>query len=174
MNQGTLIGLVDIGFRTTDFVVVEIQENGSFVPKAKLSGTVDDGVNNLYRDIRQAYKTQTGGADLSEHYISRILKDEQLTYKGNKIDFSHIIQSSKKSIATNIVDRLKNVWAEESDLFDAIFLAGGGGELFEPFIQPHFDNRLLKITESQFANTIGYLRLGKSVFDQLERRKSVI
>jgi len=174
MHQGSLIGLIDIGFRTTDFVVVEIQENGSFVPKAKLSGTVDDGVNNLYRDIRQAYKTQTGGADLSEHYISRILKDERLMYKGNKIDFSQIIQSSKKSIATNIVDRLKNVWAEESDLFDAIFLAGGGGELFEPYIQPHFDNRLLKITESQFANTIGYLRLGKAVFDQLERRKPVM
>jgi plasmid segregation protein ParM len=175
MNQGSLIGLIDIGFRTTDFVVVEIQENGSFVPKAKLSGTVDDGVNNLYRDIRQSFKTQTGGADLSELYINRILKDEQLKYKGNSIDFSQIIQSSKKSIATNIVDRLKNVWAEESDLFDAIFLAGGGGELFEPFIQPHFDNRLLKITESQFANTIGYLRLGKSVFEQLERRhKSVM
>ena len=97
---------------------------------------------------------QTGGADLSEQYINRILKDERLTYKGNKIDFSQIIESSKKSIATNIVDRLKNVWAEESDLFDAIFLAGGGGELFEPYIQPHFDNRLLKITESQFANAI--------------------
>ncbi|MFC5591705.1 hypothetical protein ACFPRA_22725 [Sporosarcina soli] len=174
MSQGSLIGLIDIGFRTTDFVVVEIQENGSFIPKAKLSGTVDDGVNNLYRDIRQAYKTQTGGADLSEHYISRILKDGKLTYKGNQIDFSHIIQSSKRSIATNIVDRLKNVWAEESDLFDSIFLAGGGGELFEPYIQPHFDNRLLKITESQFANAIGYLRLGKSVFDQLKRRKSVM
>ena len=69
MNNGSLVGLIDIGFRTTDFVVVEIQENGSFIPKAKLSGTVDDGVNNLYRDIRQAYKTQTGGADFSEHYL---------------------------------------------------------------------------------------------------------
>ena len=56
---------------------------------------------------------------------------------------------------------------EETDLFDAIFLAGGGGELFYTSIQSHFDNRLELIKESQFANVIGYLRLGKSKFDRL-------
>lgn len=170
MSEGSLIGLIDIGFRTTDFVVVEIQENGSFIPKIKLSGTVDDGVINLHRDIRQAYKVKTGGADLNEFHLSRVLKDHSLSYKGKRIDFSEIIQASKKSISTNIVDRLKNVWGEESDLFDAIFLAGGGGKIFEPFIQPQFDNRMIKINESQFANAIGYLRLGKSVFNQIERK----
>ena len=33
MSRGSLIGLIDIGFRTTDFVVVEIQQNGSFIPR---------------------------------------------------------------------------------------------------------------------------------------------
>ncbi len=168
MNQGSLVALIDIGFRTTDFVVVEIQKDGSFIPNAKLSGTVDEGVINLHRDIRQAYKTKTGGADLNEYYISRILRNEFLNYKGQRIDFKDIIYASKKSIATNISDRLKAVWAEESDLFDGIFLAGGGGNLFESFIQPNFDDRLILITESQFANAIGYLRLGKSLFEVKE------
>lgn len=167
MTEGSLIGLIDIGFRTTDFVVVEIKGNGAFTPKAKLSGTVDDGVVNLHRDIRQAFKTKTGGADLNEFHLNRVLRDQTLKYKGEKIDFADIISMSKKSIAANIVDRLKSVWGEESDLFDAIFLAGGGGNMFENLIQPQFDNRLIKVTESQFANAIGYLRLGKSVFDKL-------
>lgn len=164
MHEGSLIGLIDIGFRTTDFVVVEIQKNGGFAPKAKLSGTVDEGVINLHRDVRQAYKTETGGADLKEYHLNRIMTQGYLPYKGKRLEFADIIEASKKSISMNIVDRLKNAWGEEADLFDAIFLAGGGGELFEPYVQKPFDNRLIKIRESQFANAIGYLRLGNSIF----------
>lgn len=168
MDEGSLIALIDIGFRTTDFVVVEIQENGSFSPMAKLSGTIDEGVVNLHRDIRQAYKTKTGGADLNEFHMSRILRNGVIKYKGKEIDFKEIISASKKSIATNISDRLKSVWVEEADLFDAIFLAGGGGSLFESTIQPHFEGRLSIIKESQFANAIGYLRLGKLLSSKIK------
>lgn len=164
MHEGSMVGLIDIGFRTTDFVVVEIQKNGSFIPKTKLSGTIDEGVINLHRDIRQAFKKETGGADLKEMHLNRILNQGFLPYKGKKISFDETIEASKNSIALNIVDRLKNAWGEEVDVFDGIFLAGGGGELFEPYIQKPFDNRLLKIQESQFANTIGYLRLGNTIF----------
>ncbi|QKY69434.1 ParM/StbA family protein [Lentibacillus sp. CBA3610] len=171
MTEGNIIALIDIGFRTTDFVVVEMQENGAFVPKAKLSGTIDEGVINLHRDIRQLFKAKTGGADLNESNISRVLKHEYITYKGQRIEFSEAVRESKQSIATNIADRLKGVWAEESDLFDAIFVAGGGGKLFESFLQPHFDNRLECITENQFANTIGYLRLGKTLLQPEHHQK---
>ncbi|MFD1362728.1 ParM/StbA family protein [Lentibacillus salinarum] len=164
MREGSIIGLIDIGFRTTDFVVVEMKQGGSFVPKTKLSGTVDEGVINLYREIRQAYKTKTGGADLSESYVDRILRDRELTYRGEKMDFSQVIGRSLQAITANIVDRLKSVWAEESDLFDAIFLAGGGGTLFAEHFQPAFDHRLKTIPSSQFANAVGYARLGKAVF----------
>lgn len=168
MKKGILVGLVDIGFRTTDFVVVEMRQGGSFVPRAKLSGTVDEGVVNLYRDIRQAYKTKTGGVDLSEMYVDRIIRDKSVSYRGQKIDFSHVIETSLQGITANIVDRLKSVWAEESDLFDAIFLAGGGGELFSSHLQPAFDYRLKTIPSSQFANAIGYSRLGQAIFRETQ------
>ncbi|WP_050179637.1 hypothetical protein [Domibacillus robiginosus] len=87
-------------------------------------------------------------------------------YKGKYIDFSGVIGKSKKLIAANITDQLKSIWAEESDLYEGIFLAGGGGELFAPNIQPLLDNRLISVKESQFANAIGYLRLGKAIFGQ--------
>lgn len=167
MDAGNLIALIDIGFRTTDYVVVEIQEDSSFVPKVKLSGTIDDGVINLHQQIKEYYKQATGGADLNEFHMSRILKNGYVTYKGERMDFREMIESSKNSIATNISDRLKAVWVEEADLFEAIFLAGGGGQLFEQSIQPHFANRIKVVKESQFANAIGYLRLGKRLFNRV-------
>ncbi|WP_156151423.1 ParM/StbA family protein [Domibacillus indicus] len=170
MREGAVVALIDVGFRTTDFVVVEMQSGGSFAPIARLSGTADEGVINLHRDIRQAFKAQTGGADINEFFIDRILKDNELSYKGKRIDFANVIEKSKQSISANIADRLKGVWAEESDLYEGIFLAGGGGDLFESYLQPSFDHRLITINESQFANAIGYLRLGKALFSQQSTR----
>lgn len=165
MKEGKIIALIDVGFRTTDFVVVEINENRAFAPMAKLSGTVEAGIVTLHEDIKSYYKRESKGSDLQEKYIDRILKNYEISYRGKIIDFRETIEQSKKAIVASIVDRLNQVWKEESDLFDAVFLAGGGGELIEPYIQPHFNNRLIKVKESQFANAIGYLRLGKAIFE---------
>ena len=167
MDSGNLIALIDIGFRTTDYIVVELQDDNSFIPKVRLSGTIDNGVVTLYQQIKQRFKEKTGGSDLNESHMARVLRNGYLKYKGKRIDFIDDMEDSKNSIASDISDRLKGVWVEETDLFDAIFLAGGGGELFYTSIQSHFDNRLELIKESQFANVIGYLRLGKSKFDRL-------
>lgn len=172
MKEGRLIALIDVGFRTTDFVVVEMGQNNAFKPIARLSGTVDAGIVNLYDDIMTHFKTEADGADLQERYINRILRDYEISYRGKIIDFKGTIENSKKAIVASIVDRLKKVWKEEADLFDAIFLAGGGGELIEHYIQPHFNGRLIKIQESQFANAIGYLRLGKAVFESYQQKKT--
>lgn len=173
MKEGSIVALVDIGFRTTDYVAVELQAGGAFTPIARLSGTVEEGIVNLHRDVRQAFKEKSGGSDVNEFFISRMLKEGEINYKGKTIDFTETIEKSKQSIASNIADRLKGVWAEESDLFEGIFLAGGGGEVFEQNLQPSFDHRLLLIKESQFANAIGFLRLGKALFSQTGIRHSV-
>lgn len=166
MSEGTMIGLIDIGFRTTDFIVVEIQNDGSFVPRLGLSSTLDNiGVHQLHHEIKMYYKMKTDGADLSEYHLSRVLKNGFLTYKGEKINFSELIEEKKREISTNIADRLKSFWSEESNLFDEIFLAGGGGLLFADTLQSHFNNRLTLIKESQFANAIGYYRYGNSFFN---------
>lgn len=167
MNTGNLIALIDIGFRTTDYVVIEIQEDSSFIPQVRLSGTIDDGVVNLHQQVEQAYRHKTGGADLNEYHKMRILNNGYITFKGERISFLETITSSKQSIASNISDRLKAVWVEETDLFDEIFIAGGGGKFFHKNLQSHFDNRLTLIEESQFANAIGYLRLGNRFFSKV-------
>ena len=169
MDSGTIIALIDIGFRTTDFVVVEIQDNGSFSIRKNLSNTIDGGVSDLHREITQYYKSQTGGADLNEFHLGRILKNGYLTYRGKRIEFDQVIHDSKSSIATNISDRLKSFWGEESDLFDHVFLAGGGGKLFYEYIKPFLHNQVSLAKDSQFANVIGYYRYGNAYF----RRKQV-
>src|SRR5690625_227200 len=166
MAKGKMMALIDVGFRTTDYVVVEIKKDGSFTPNVRLSGTLDVGIINLHEEIKRYYKRETGGADLNESHLTRILANQQVTYRGRRISFREVIVESMNSIATNTSDRLRVAWVEEADLVDAIFIAGGGGKMLEPVLQPKFDNRLELITENQFANAIGYLRLGNKVFSR--------
>src|SRR5699024_10848099 len=75
MNEGNLIGLIDIGYRTTDYVVVEMLKDGSFRPDIRLTASIDEGASNLHRAVEQKYKEYTGGADLSEFHKERIFKN---------------------------------------------------------------------------------------------------
>lgn len=166
MHEGTLIALIDIGFRTTDVVVVEIRQDGSYRPHLGLSQTIDNiGVNSLMDEIRKYYKAQTD-SDLSEYHLSRILKNGFINFKGKKIEFDKVIEDKKHEISANIAESLNRFWSDESNLFDEIFLAGGGGMLFSDYLQGYFDNRLKTIENSQFANAVGYLQYGNTFFNR--------
>lgn len=164
MAEGNQIGIIDIGFRTTDVCVVEMKEGGGFIPILPFSETIDQGVVNLYENIKIAYQNKTGGTDLSENKINRILKQRNITYKGKKVDLTDEVEEAFQAVANSIIDRIKKLWKEEADTFDYIFVVGGGGDLFMEYLQKNFDNRLLNIVSGQFANAIGYYRIGKMLF----------
>lgn len=170
MNDGIVLALIDIGYRTTDYIVVEVQKNGSFMPRIALSGTFDKGVTDLRNAIKQHYKEKTGGIDLAESNVEKALNIKKVKNGKDYIHFDVVIEEAKKSIAKNIADHLNQIWKNESKAFDEIFIAGGGSKEFKDFLNPYFDDRLKSIENSQFANAIGYLRLGKAIL----RKKEVI
>lgn len=164
MEEGNQIGIIDIGFRTTDVCVVEMKEGGAFVPLLQFSETIDQGVVNLYENIKIAYQNRTGGSDLSENKINRILKRHSITYQGKKIELKDEVEGAFQAVVNSINDRINKLWKEEADTFDYIFVVGGGGTLFLDYLQKNFNNRLLSIVSGQFANAVGYYRVGKLMY----------
>lgn len=165
LREGNQIGIIDIGFRTTDVCVVEMKEQGGFRVLFPYCETIDQGVVNLHENIKIAFQNKTGGTDLSENKINRILKRKSITYKGKKVDLSNEIDEALNNVSSSITDRLNKLWKEESDTFDYIFVVGGGSMLFVDHLQESFDNRLKTIVSSQFANAIGYHRIGKIMIE---------
>ncbi|MGE7920689.1 hypothetical protein ACQKM9_17390 [Viridibacillus sp. NPDC093762] len=171
MRKGNVLALIDIGFRTTDYIVVEVQKNGSIVPRMKQSGTHEKGIIDLRNALKTYFKGKTGGTELREYQLeNKALFGEPVRYKNEYIPFKDELERTKKSITKNIVDKLNQVWKGESDMFDKIFVAGGGGSDFINYLNPYFNGDLTKIEEYHFANAIGYLRLGKAII----RKKEVI
>jgi len=167
LQEGNQIGIIDIGFRTTDICVVEMKDGGGFTPLIPFSETIDQGVVNLYENIKIAYQNRTGGSDLSENKINRILKQKAINYKGKKVDLSKEVDESYRAVVNSIIDRINKLWKEEADTFDYIFVVGGGGTLFYDYLQSNFDNRLMSIVSSQFANAVGYYRIGKILYSDI-------
>lgn len=167
MEEGNQIGIIDIGFRTTDICVVEMKDGGGFRPLTQYSETVDQGVVNLYENIKIAYQNKTGGSDLSENKINRIIKRHSITYQGKKIDLSNEVDQAYRAVVNSIIDRINKLWKEEADTFDYIFVVGGGGSLFMDYLQSNFNNHLLSIVAGQYANAIGYYRIGKLIYKDM-------
>lgn len=167
MEEGNQIGIIDIGFRTTDVCVVEMKKGGGFIPLLQYSETIDQGVYNLYENIKIAYQNKTGGSDLSENKINRILKRKSITYQGQKVDLTNEVEQAHIAVVNSIVDRINKLWKEEADTFDYIFVVGGGGSLFFNYLNENFNNRLLSIVAGQYANAIGYYRIGKMIYKDI-------
>lgn len=72
-----------------------------------------------------------------------------------------------KQFLNSIVDRINKLWKEEADTFDYIFVVGGGGSLFLDKLSNKLNNRLLSIVDSQYANAIGYYRIGKMLYQDI-------
>lgn len=162
MAEGNQIAVIDVGFRTTDVCVVEMKKGGGFRPLLALCDTIDIGIVNLHDNLKIAYKDKTGGSNLSDSKVERILKTKEMKYKGQVVDFTTDVEKAHRSVVNAIEDRISTLWKEEADTFDEIFLLGGGGSTFKPY----FTNTYQNIVDGQFANAIGYYRLGKMLMGE--------
>lgn len=155
IKKGGLFGLVDIGFRTTDYVVYEAAE--TFRPKVALSGTIEVGMNDLRKSV-SAYFADRAGANLDILDIEGAIQKETVFYAGRDYDFRDVLRESRKQIAGAILDRLKDAWGQKANFLRILYLAGGGAfELEGYFSGFHADLRVLP--DAQFGNVNGFLRV---------------
>lgn len=100
-QTGNLFALIDVGFRTTDFAVVEIGSNKRPLLRRDLCGTVNVGVASTYRPLQQAFNKITGSV-LEERNIPHILSEGTIFHRGQEIDLQEDIQ--KNTVASGAGD----------------------------------------------------------------------
>ncbi len=152
-----VIGIIDIGYKTTDFVVanqMELIEHLSF--------SNNNGLSNAYRIIANQIRTEYG-IEKEPHKLDKILEKNTLRVAGKKYDISDIKKEVYLKIADKIITEIHSYWDYKD--FDIILLTGGGGHAMADYILPHFSNMEL-VNEPQYANVRGYQKLAKKVFDK--------
>jgi plasmid segregation protein ParM len=155
--RGSYLGLIDIGFKTTDFIVFLV--DGRLVLREDLSGTVDIGISALYNEADKLFTRRTGSKlDIPE--LMRLIDEGRIFFKGRQLDFTEELRAKKAETARVIKDRIKAVWGSKLDFFNTVFLAGGGAKSLQEFLADIYENTVT-VKDPQFANARGFLKVAE-------------
>lgn len=126
---GQFVGLIDVGYRTTEYLLFS-PADGVSVPDEARSGSLDVGVS-MALDAVRAYVAQEVGAAYSPPtaLIEEAVARGVITVRGRAIRVSEAWQSAGAALAEQISDAIHRTWGERMDFLAALLLAGGGGEI---------------------------------------------
>lgn len=149
------VGVVDVGFKTSDFAVSDGLE---YIER--LSSSTTTGLSSAYgliaERLREEFRINKENYELDE-----IVSRGQIRIAGKPYDISHIKREAFERVATKIITELESLWDYRS--MDVILLTGGGGQALSEFLLPRFNNAFL-VEGAQAANVRGYLKLANNIF----------
>ena len=152
------VGLIDVGYRTTDFLVMRRADAG-LAPDEAACGSVDLGAGQVYERVRQSLTEQAGvlipeGAveDALSHYGGR------LYLQGREVDAAARVEEGMRHLAAEVAEEVRRAWGDRLALLGAVLVCGGGGQALAPHLaEVHPLVQLLP--EALYANALGYLAM---------------
>ena len=150
------VGLIDIGYRTTDYLLMGHVASG-LAPEEAGCGSFDGGAGRIYQHARQTLTEHSGvlipeGAveDALDHYNGRIY------LRGTETDVRPLVAAAAQDLAAEISEQMRRLWSDRLDLLGAVLLAGGGGDLLTPYLS-RLHPLVRPAGDALFANAEGFL-----------------
>lgn len=159
LPPGRAIGVVDVGYRTTDFLLLQPSPAGP-VPDEARSGSIDTGVGQAYEAVRTSLQRETGLMIPAGMVEQALAGHGSLPIRGKEYPVQPLFVEAARAIASRIEADLRRAWADRIDFLGAILLAGGGGAALAPFLALPGAQ---VVPDAVFANAHGFLVLGQQV-----------
>lgn len=155
------IGIVDIGFKTTDFTVCK-----GFRHSERGSRTTDTGVAKAFTYISEALNDMSG-VSVEIYRLYDAVREGSIKIRGAEYDLTKVKDEVFARLAAAVASDMERVWADDWDL-DIVLLAGGGGEALFEYFKPlvRGELALLKTQEDpRMGNVSGYVKYGRYFYD---------
>jgi plasmid segregation protein ParM len=146
--EGGRIGVIDIGFRTTDLAAIE---DGEFIPEN--SCTVPVGMAGAYSEIGNRLLADYG-LERETFALDEAVIKGRVNIAGRTVDISELRDAVFQQLATKILVEIMSKWRVPE--FDHLLLSGGGGQALSSYLLPQLVQGEL-ISDSFTANSKGYL-----------------
>jgi plasmid segregation protein ParM len=151
------IGVVDIGFRTTDYMIVDRLR---YVERS--SRTMDTGVSKAFGIIAGRLR-ENSGVNVELYRLYPAVESGTIRMRGQAFSFAKIRDQIFAHLAATIVGDLERLWANDWDL-ETIVLTGGGAKELGPHIQALLAGNVRIAAargDLRLANVQGYLKYGR-------------
>jgi len=148
--------IIDIGYRTVDYLVLEKGKKGINVLDNLTGSLEDEGMNVAIQSIAQALFDTCGVVDLIEIEKALLWSNGKLEWGQNTIDLRQYQADAYMALAEKIKNKINIQWNKTAVTIPIIYLTGGGAIELEKYMHRYF--KQLKLQDNgQYANAIGYL-----------------
>lgn len=150
------VGIIDIGYYTTDFVLVDELE---FIDKA--SGSINVGMGTVYQTLARKISEQFGFRNLSLPRVERYLREEALRIHGKRREIRPLAEPVLAETAESILSQARTIWGEGQDL-DRVLITGGGAEVLKDYLSGYPQAVIAEGPVT--ANAEGFLKYARRTF----------
>lgn len=157
------IGVVDIGFRTTDYSVFDKLQ---YIERG--SGTMDTGLSKSLNIIAGKLKKESG-INIELYRLHDVPKKGALFIKGKEYNITNLKQKVYEHAATSIVADMNRLWVDDWDIEDILITGGGSRELID-YLSQSIDGNIIPVDlskDSRINNVKGYYKFAKHEWGQL-------
>jgi len=152
------IAIVDIGGRTTDYVVVRDQ---GIVHES--SGSLNRGMLNVKVRVANGIQEQFDVDELGEQSIARAVETHRLRLHGKDHDVSDLVKLAKRELVERLYTETRRKLGLGVEL-DRVLFVGGGSAALSDDIANWFPNQTIA-DHAAFANARGMLKYLQFVCD---------
>lgn len=154
------IGIIDIGFRTTDYIIsdkLQYSERGS--------KTTDNGISKGFSVIANKLREKSG-VNIEIFKLYEPIMKGTIKIKGKEYDLTTVREQVLQQLASQVASDAERFWADDWDI-DNIIISGGGGALLEKYLKsllPNSQSAFDSSVDGRFFNVRGYLKYGRSIW----------
>jgi len=153
------IGVIDIGFRTSDYTIADhtrYSERGSH--------TTDSGIAQGFALIANRLR-EVSGVNIELYRLYDAVARGSIKVRGKTIDLKKLTEEVFGKLATAVATEVERLWAEDWDI-DLIVITGGGAVL-APYLKPLLQGEVLPLNTSKdlrLQNVRGYWKYAKHLW----------
>ena len=150
------LGVVDIGFKTTDF---SIFDHLQYIERG--SSTMDTGVSKCFSMIADKLR-QESGTNIELYKIFKFIESGVIKIRGKEYNMTNLKKRVFTHAASAIASDLNRLWKNDWDI-DSIIVSGGGSIPLAEFLIPSVEGNVIPIPKSidaRFNNVQGYCKFG--------------
>jgi plasmid segregation protein ParM len=151
------LGVVDIGFKTTDF---SIFDHLQYIERG--SSTMDTGISKCFSVFANKLR-QESNINIELYRIFKFMESGMIKIKGKEYNISNLKKRVYTHAATAIASDLNRLWENDWDI-DSIILSGGGSVELAEYLAPNIEGNVIPIQkniDARFNNVQGYCKFGK-------------
>lgn len=154
------IGLIDIGFRTSDYTIsdqMRYSERGS--------RTTDSGIARAFNVISTKLREKSG-VNIELYRLYQAIDEGSIKIRGKAYDLKALTDQVFSQLATSVANEVDRLWVDDWDI-DAMVITGGGGAVLAKYLKPLLNGEVMALNpadDMRKYNVKGYRKFGQHLW----------